>query len=331
MKLHRSLFTGAIISQAPITGEITVANAAQTAASSLSKGLTAFVSGVQAPSIEARLDMLFPAVPAGRFAEFLSFKDESFLTEGDNSDIRQAGSAFKRVEYNGDKVVVAVQNKGLTFRQDMDRVPRDGNGRPRDGWENGRVLMLRERLARADYLRGLAALDAAATNVNRTWNASSNPDGDLRASVRLGMTSHGLKPNRVVIGDLGWQIRQDAYEASTRANHAMSNHASYSEAELARYLGVEMVVREESLYQTKKRANKSDMLAGVALTYHAKEGATEDDPSNIKRFTTETDLGTRWGVYIKREGKLVDITVEHYSVFVLPITRGIRKDTISAS
>lgn len=324
------LFSGAIISDSPLSGKITVANAAQTDASNLSTALTAYLAGSPAPDLEALLDMLFPSIPTGRHAEFMKHDDEAFLTETDDSDIREPGAAFKRIEYNGTFSSVKVKNKGLTYRADHDRLPRDGNGNLIPGWQQRYALMLRLRLIRADLLRGFGVLDAAATNLNRTWNAASNPDGDLRASVRLGHVSQGLKPNRVVIGDPAWQIRQDAYEDSTRENHAMSSHAAYNEDDLARYLGVGMVTREESLYQAKKGGSKNSFTSHV-LIYNAEDNQTEDDPSNIKRFNSNTDSGGRWGVYVDERAKYTDITVEHYSQFVVPISSGIRKITVSAS
>lgn len=323
-----ALFTGAIISQTALSGQITVANSAQMDAANLSQALTAYIAGAPAPDLEAQLEALFPSIPTGRIAEFLKHGDEAFLTETDDSDIREPGAAFKRIEYNGDKALAKVLNKGLTIRVDHDRLERGPDGALRSGWQQRYVDLLRLRLIRAEILRGFGVLDAAATNLPKTWNAAANPDGDLRASVRLGHTDIGLKPNRIVIGDPAWQLRQDSYEDSTRANHAMANHAAYTTEQLAAYLGVQNVVRHEDLYQVKKNGNKTTIY-GHVLIYNAQAGQTEDDPSNIKRFTSNTDAGGRWGVYVEERAKFTDITVEHYSTFVVPISKGIRKITAS--
>lgn len=328
-KSNIALFTGALISADPMMGQITVANSAQMDAANMSIAMNAYIVGSPAPDLEAQLETLFPSVPTSRMVEFQKHDDESFLTETDGSDERAAGAAFKMVEYNGDKGLAKVGNKGLTIRVDHDRLERDASGNIRTGWEQRYVDNLRLRLIRAEILRGFKALDAAATNANKVWDAASNPDADLRAGIRAAHLDSKLKPNRVVMGDLSWQLRQDAYEDESRANHSMSKHAEYSEEDLARYLTVESVMRHEDLYQEKKKGNGIEML-GQTLIYNAQAGQTIDDPSNIKRFVSNTDAGGRWGVYVKEHTKFTDITVEHYSTFVSPLTKGVRKITASA-
>jgi hypothetical protein len=329
MKLASNIatFTGALIA-APIAGQITVANASQFESANLSQALTAYIAGQPSPDLEQVLDEMFPPVEAGRFFEFQKHNDEAFITETDDSDIRPVNAAFKKVEYSGSKQTSKVINKGLTYRQDHDGVMRDGKGKLRPGWEKAVADNLRKRLIRAEILRGIALLNAAAVSANYTWNAASNPDGDLRSMARLGLVASGLDRTHLLIGDLAWMYRQDAYEASTRDNE-MANHSEYTEEDLARYLGINKVRREKSLYQTKKGAAKTDILAALAYLYNAEEGQLLDDPSNIKRVWSPTDDGPRFAVYVDQKRKFTDVTVEHYSTFISPITSGIRKGVIA--
>lgn len=322
-------FSGAYVSREPIAGQITVANASQYDAANLSTELTAYLAGQAAPENETFLDLMFPPVEAGRFFQFQKHDDDQFITENDDSDIRPVGAAFKRVEYRGSKVNGNLFNKGLTYRQDHDAIMRRPDGSLPSGWENAIANSLRKRLIRAEILRGIALLNAGATNANVTFDATTNPDGLLRAACRLSLTGKGVRPTHLMIGDVAWQLRQDSYEAAARANHAMASHGAYDEAELARYLGLRTVRREESLYQTKKGAAKTDILASLAYVYGAESDQMMDDPSNIKRCYGMTDEGQRFGVYVDAKRKFTDITVEHYSAFISPITTGIRKLTIS--
>lgn len=322
-------FSGAYISQEPIAGQVTVANDSSYSAANLSQALTAYIAGQPAPDLEEYLDLMFPPVEAGRFFQFQQHSDDKFITETDDSDIRPVNAAFKRVEYRGSKTTSSVLNKGLTYRQDHDGIMRQANGSLPTGWENAIADDLRRRLVRAEILRGIAILNAGATSANVTFDATTNPDGLLRAAVRLGLTGGGVRRTHLMIGDIAWQLRQDSYEAAARANHAMSKHAEYDEAELARYLGLKTVRREDSLYQTKRGAAKTDILASLAYIYSASDSPMIDDPSNVKRVWSPTDDGPRFAVYVDQKRKYTDITVEHYSIYISPITAGIRKLTIS--
>jgi len=76
--INVGLFTGALISETPIPGQITVANSSAYEAANLSQALTAYIAGQPAPDLEKVLDELFPAVEAGRFFEFQKHADDAF-------------------------------------------------------------------------------------------------------------------------------------------------------------------------------------------------------------------------------------------------------------
>ena len=332
-----SAFSGALLSDTPVSGQVTVANADAFEAANLSTPLTRFISALPADNIQAVLDMLFPSIPGGMIVQYRKLDDLLFLTETDDEDIRAEGGDFKRVEIRGTAALDTLKQKGLTYRQDVLTIPRGIDGQPLPGWENQRAAWLQQRLIRAEILRGLAALrTAGGAATAKTWNASSNPDKDLRALVKASRTGSGIRPTHVIFGDTAWQTRQDAYEDSTRANQNMTAHANYDEAALARYLKVEKVAVVEALYQAAKDGAKSEILANEVIAYAAPSGQSMEDPSSIKRITAPASLldgggSSAFAVYIKRSSIYVDITVAHMSTFLVPQTSGVKRYTTSGS
>lgn len=327
---HFLAFTGAsVISDAPVMGEITVANSSQNYAGSLAQDIAGYLAGPTSPDEEARFNLLFPGIQTNDFFQFAKADDEAYLTEADDSDIRNAGASFKRVQYRGSTVTDSTIQKGLTIRVDHKRLAKNG-GVIIPGWENKYAATLKKRLIRVDKVRGLALLDAAATNANVVWSSTSNPDGYLRAMVQATRTGSGMMPTHVVIGNAAMQARIDAYEAADRTN-AMANHGSYTMEALANYLMAGRVVLEDGIKQTAKGASKADVLGMVCYSYSAEESPIIDDPSNIKRAWTPVLGGGEWGVAIQESAVYTDITVWHDSKIFVPLTAGIRKSTVSLS
>jgi len=321
--------TGAtVLGNTPEPGQITVANSATNYAGSLAQDVQGYLAGLPATNNENLLNALFPAIQVNDFFQFPKADDEFFLTESDDSDIRAIGAAFKRVEFRGTTVTASTQQKGLTMRVDHKSLPKV-SGKIVAGWEQRYAAALRNRLIGADIIRGLAVIDAAATNAAKTWDATANPDGDLRAAGQALRTATGLMQSHVVLGNLAQQKRQDSYEAAARVNHAMANHAAYTMEQLASYLGAGKVVIADGIKQAKKGAAKADMLAGIAYVYNATESPIMDDPSNVKRAWSPVMGGGQWGVAIQEHAVFTDITVWQESLIFLPITTGIQKLTIS--
>jgi|GEM_PF-1609926 len=323
--------TGATIAGvSPELNQITVANAAQNYAGALAQDVAGYLAGLPSNDEEELFNLLFPGVQTNDFFQFAKSDDEGFLTEADDSDIRAVGASFKRVQYRGTTVTESTRQKGLTWRVDHKTLPKV-NGAIVGGWENRYAAALKNRLIRADKVRGLALLDASATNVAKVWDAASNPDGDLRGMISLGRTASGLKHTHMVLGYMAQQLRQDAYEASTRANHNMSKHADYTMEELARYTGAGQVILEDGIKQTAKGATKADTSGLVVYSYNAMASPILDDPSNVKRAWSPVDGGGEWAVAIQPSTVYTDITVWHESLIFIPLLAGIRKLTVSAS
>ena len=331
--LHLSKFlalTGAtLISDTPVLGQITVANSTQNYAGSLAQDVQGYLAGLPSSDEMTMLEALFPGLQTNDFFQFAKADDEAYLTEADDSDIRAAGASFKRVQYKGTIVTDSTQQKGLTMRVDHKTLPKV-NGTIVAGWENRYAAALRNRLVRADKVRGIAVLDAASTNVAVTYSATTNPDGLLRAMVQLTRTATGLYPTHCVIGNASWQARIDAYEAAARVATGVSNHSDYTPEQLARYLMVGRVIIEDGIKQASKGATKTDVLGLVNYSYAANASPIIDDPSNVKRAWSPVTGGGEWAVAIQESAVYTDITVWHESKIFIPITSGIRKTTVTA-
>jgi hypothetical protein len=314
----------------PVMGEITAINTSMNYAGSLASDVQGYLAGLPATDEEKLLDMLFPPIETNDFFQFPKMDDEFFLTEADDSDIRAIGASFKKVQFRGSVVTDSTQQKGLTMTVDH-KTLRKVNGKIVPGWENDYAAHLKSRLIRAEIVRGIALIDAAATNVGVVWNAAGNPDGDLRAMAQLGRTATGMLQTHLVMGNAAQQLRQDSYEAAARANHVMANHASYTMEQLASYVGVKKVIIEDGIKQLKKGAAKVDRLGLACYTYNATESPVIGDPSNIKRAWNQTPFDGRWAVAIRPGTVSTEITVFHESKLFIPITTGIRKITPAAA
>lgn len=322
--------TGAtVLGNSPELGQITVANAAQNYAGSLARDVQGYLAGLPSSDESAMLEALFPGMQTNDFFQFAKADDEAYLTEADDSDIRAIGASFKRVQYKGTTVTDATQQKGLTMRVDHKTLPKIG-GEVVAGWENRYAASLKNRLTRADIVRGLALVDAAATNVAITFSAATNPDGLLRAQCQLTRTAIGDLANvQLVMGNASFQGRADAYEAAARANTSLANHAGYSLEELARYLTIKRVILQDGIKQTKKGAAKTDVLGLLNYSYAVTDSPIMDDPSNVKRAWSPVTGGGEWAVAIQEHAVFTDITVWHESKIFVPQSTGIRKTTVT--
>jgi hypothetical protein len=301
-------------------GLICAANEARFTSANFSEPLTAYAVGFRDPErIDIILDELFPAVEVNRRFEFKKADNaEEFFSETD--DVRQIGSAFKKVSYKGSSVNEKTLNKGLTVSVDHDEEP-DGN------FQQKYVGRLLRRLMRNDLRRAISVLDGASTNANKVWGAASNPDGDIRAALGLGADATGIRPNVVLFGESATDLRLDVYEAQDTPYAGRA--AAMTQEQLAQKYMVDLVRTLKARYQSAAAA-KSKVLAGVVYAYLAEQGVGPEDPTNVKRFVTPTSSG-RFRVYINERDKFTDITVEHYSNTVITSSAGIRKLTVTAS
>lgn len=306
-----------------VPGEMCMANESRFVEANFSEPLTTFATGWKDPNnIEATLEFLAPSVPTSRRFEFAQASNaEEFLSEAD--DLRAIGADFKRVEFTSDKVDSKTLNKGLTVRVDLDNVAEMPN------WREVYTGRLMRRLLRNELRRAYTLLAAAATNTAKTWDttAGKDPDQDCATEVIAYQDAAGINPNRILYGTVAWNKRRLSHRAQSTAGGFAS--AQQSVQEVAEMLGLSAGHVSKERYQSAAAA-KSKVVGDVVLIYNAEANQTPEDPSNIKRFVSPAQGGSKFRVYEQVvNSKLCDITVEHYSLVVVCSTLGLRKLTIS--
>jgi hypothetical protein len=304
-------------------GEIGLANEARLESRYYSEALTTYIQGWRDPNnIEDTLNFLAPPVQVGRRFEFKKWDNaDDFLSETD--DERAIGSAFKRVDYKGTSSTDKTLNKGLTFRADRDEyqeVP---------GWRELIVGRLKQRILRNELRRVVTAIAAAANNTAKTWDttAGKDPDQDVLTELIAAVDASGIRPNRLLYGEVAWNKRALAHRAQDTAGGYAS--AGLTPAQVAGFLGVDEIKLSRERYQS-AAATKSKVVPDIVLFFYALNSPTIEDPSHCKRFWSPVEGGGMFRVFEQEVGsKFTDITVEHYSKAVVLTSLGLRKFTIS--
>ena len=287
--------------------EIISANENRFSAGNYSEALTAFTVGWVDPENVGR-----------RFEFKKSDNAQAFYSESD--DVRAIGAEFKRVSYAGESVNEKTINKGLTIRVDHDEVSGDD-------WQERYVQMLMQRLLRNELRRAVKALEtiAASDNSAKSWNASANPDADIRNMLMLAADQSGVRPNRLLFGESAWDLRMTSLESQNSA--VAFKGAAMAKDELAGKFMLDGCEVLSSRYQSAP-ATKSKILADAVFAFFAQNTLSKDEPSNLKRFYTPTEEGGAFRVYCDEHAKYTDITVEHYSSIVATSALGVRKLTV---
>lgn len=305
-------------------GTICAANDANFDQQYIAEPLNDYIVG--APDDEgllAAIEALFPSIPVGRAFTYRTHdtKEQYQTDSADDGDIREIGGNFPRIRTTGSQVDGRTDNKGLTMVLDNDQGGEDSAVQQRA------VINLRNRLLRSDLRRGLVILDANDTNDAKTWSSgtTATPDLDVAVANNTGGDARGVDGNVVVWGKGAWIKRQIG--TMNNVSPGMAGLAQINPAQAASIGGCERGVVLPFRYQSTSTA-KAAVLADVVFIYHAKQGAMPDDPSNVKRFVTNTPSGL-FRVYIQPELKKTLVTVEHYSRIVATSTVGIRKLTIT--
>ena len=305
-------------------GTIVAANDDLLVEANFSEPLTAYATGWRDPSdLLGALDFVAPAVPVSRRFEFAQATNaEEFYSEVD--DVRAAGADFKRVEYTSGKALGITLNKGLTLRVDRDQITNNPL------WQQQAVDRLMRRLLRNEYRRAITIITAAATTTAKTWdgNAGEDPDQDVITDLIAGGDSSGVPANRVLYSANSWNKRGLSYRLQTDRAGTLTL-ATLTPEQVAGTLGVDAVQVNRSRYQATVNT-KSQIVGSQVIEFYAEAGLTQDDPSNVKRFVSNTDAGGGFAVYVQPIGaKLWDVTVEHYSNIIVTSTLGLRALSIS--
>lgn len=304
-------------------GQVALANESRFNAAFYSEPLTAYAVGWRDPNqLEETLDFIFPPVQAGRRFEFKKADNaEAFYSETD--DQRALGADFKRVEYKGTTQLDKTYNKGLTMRVDLDQV----DGMP--NWREVFTARLLQRLLRSELRRAITAFSGAATNTAKTWDTSAgkDPDQDVLTDLIAAVDDSGVRPNRLLYGDVAWNKRLIAHRAQSSSGGYAS--AGLTPRELSGFLGVDGVRVSRERYQSTAIA-KAKVTPDIVLEFFAEDGLGPDDPSHGKRFWSAVESGGKYRIYEQAvSAKMIDLTVEHYSNCVVTSTVGLRKLTIS--
>ncbi len=302
-------------------GVICAANEARFTSGNYSEALTALTVGWKDPEkVDEILQRLFPEVPVSRRFEFKKADNaQAFLSETD--DLRPIGSPFKRVEYTGTSADSKTHNKGLTVRIDHDQCD--------DVQVEVAVTIdrLQQRLARNDLRRAVTLLEANDATSGVVFSGATNPDGLVRAALKASADVTGVRPNIVIYGEAAFDLRLDAYEDPARVNG--QDRSGKTLQQLAQYFMVDTVEVVKARYQSTATA-KGLVVPSTVYAYSAYQGAGKDDPSAVKRFTSKTRNGQRYGVYVVEHEKYTDVSVEMYSNIVAT-GLGIVSRTITAS
>ncbi len=306
------------IAQHPV-GTIVAANDDLLVEANFSEGLTAYATGWRDPSdLQGALDFVAPAVQVSRRFEFAQAANaEEFYSEVD--DVRAMGADFKRVDYTSSKALGITLNKGLTLRVDRDQTLNNPQ------WQQQAVSRLMRRLLRNEYRRAITILAAAVATTNKTWSgaAGEDPDQDVISDLITGADSSGVRANRVLYSDTSWNKRSQSYRLQT-GRYGTLALATMNPQQVAAALGVDQVRVDRARYQATANV-KNQIVGSQVVEFYAEDGLTQDDPSHIKRFVSNTDAGQSFAVYIQPYGaKLWDVTVEHYSNIIVTSTLGLR-------
>jgi hypothetical protein len=306
-----------------LPGQVCLANESRFSSAHFSEPLTAYAAGWREPNdIEALLDFIAPPVQVGRRFEYKKAdNNEAFLTDTDDS--RAIGADFKRVEYRGSTVNDKTTNRGLTIRVDLDLAGDIPN------WREIYTARLLQRVLRSDLRRAIDALVTGATNTAKTWDTSAgkDPDQDILTELLASVDASGVRPNRVLFGDVAWNKRLISHRAQATAGGFAS--AALTQDQLASYLGVEGLRVSRERYQN-AASTKTKVVPDVVVLFYGIDGPTTEDPTHLKRFWSAVEGGGKFRVYEHAvSSKMVDITVEHYSNTLLTSSVGLRKLTIS--
>lgn len=289
-----------------------------------SEGLTNYAVGWAAePGLEQALEFVAPMVPVSRRFEYAYASNiEGFFSEL-LDDERPMRGDFKNVEYTEGKTLGKTVNRGLMLTVDMDEVADKKN------WQKVAVAKLLARLRRNSLRRATALISAAAVNTAKTWDATAgkDPDQDVITELTAGGDLSGVNANRVLYGQTAWNKRGLSHRAQNTAGGFAS--AQLTPDQLAGVLGVDGVFVAQNRYQSSATA-KSQIVGAKVIMFMAQQGASEEDPSNIKRFVSPCEGGGYYKVYVWQIGaKTWGVAVEHYESTMITSTLGIRQFTIA--
>ena len=255
-----------------------------------------------------------------QFVEYAlyNYTDSLLALDNANDDLRAIGADFPTLRNPPHQLVTQrIANRGIALEVDEDEERLDGD------WQQQKVAFLRGVLDRSRLRRTVALFVAGAVNVNRTWDATSDPDSDLVEELE----AQTLRASRVVYGPGAWTKRRRALRGqNTPAGYAS---AKMSLEELAGEFAVEEVQVVRAKYATGS-ASTGNIVGNQVLLFCAGEHLGRNDFSNLKTFTAPTKTGQRYAVYLRQVGdKRWRIALECYETVAITSTVGLEVITVN--
>ena len=186
---------------------------------------------------------------------------------------------------------------------------------------------LKQRILRNDLRRLNTLAQASATDYPFTWDGSTakDPDTDILTTINTIQQAGGINPNHILYGRTAWNKRIMTLRKQNIPGGYIGSPSS-KEA-LADLLTVDQVAVSKEVYSTTK-TTKAGIVASMVLGAYVGPNKILD-PSNIKRFWSKCEDGSEFRVWIDQHMKYSDVTVEHYSQFVVVSSTGLFKSTIT--
>lgn len=220
------------------------------------------------------------------------------------------------------KSTVQLANVGLQICLDSDQLKEQPN------LERIATQWLMDILLRADVYEAVALLDAGATNAAKTWDATTNPDYDIKSQAKLSRDLTGVWPNSGLAGDAAMLLRMAAYEAAARANGAGA--AAAINGVLTARTGLDRFLENAEAYTSSSTA-RTEFVGSHVYLFTAVENEGMVDPSNIVRLTSPASYGGGdYAVYVNDPTpKKRIVMVEGYAYFHAQHVLGMRDIVVS--
>ena len=221
------------------------------------------------------------------------------------------------------KSTVTLENRGLQICIDMDEA------KERPNYEQMVTQWLIDILMRADVSEAIALIEAAAVDVAKTWDATTNPDLDIKNQAITSANLTGMKPNSAIYGDAAEVLRQSSYEAAARANGAGASAAL--NGNLAQRIGLERVLVNAERY-TSAPTVRTEFIGSHVYLFNASDSEQLQDSSNLVQVVSNATTfgGGEYAVYTYDPSpKRRIVMVENYSKLHMQHVLGLRDVTVS--
>lgn len=215
-----------------------------------------------------------------------------------------------------------LDNVGLQVCIDSDQLAENPN--LEWSWTQWMIDML----MRADCQEAVTLIDVSAVSVSKTWDATANPDLDIRNANKAGADLTGIYANSAAYGDNAVLLRMGSYEAAGRANGAIASAAM--NGDIATRIGVERLLLNAERYTSSSTA-RTEFIGSNVYLFTAIDGDPAVDASNLVRLVANASYGGgEYAVYVTNPTpKKRIIMVEAYSAFHMQHVLGLRKTPVS--